>query len=184
MRESKKLAEKHSKPVLAKIYRAYISELIAVFRNNPNSREISIEGDCVWGIFDTPSKADIDTTFSTASQAASLIDILNYKLSKKGISKINIGIGISYGNSLMIKSGYKGSGVNEVTWMGTLVAEAAKLCSYGNRSFSDHEIMVSKVFFYNLNDQNKSLLKYHSTYDCYHGNVIATLMNNWLKQQV
>lgn len=56
-------------------------------------------------------------------------------------------MGASYGSSLYIKAGYKGSGINEVVWLGKLVGEAAKLCSYGNKTWSDKELMVSDVFF-------------------------------------
>ena len=183
MRGSIKLSEKHNNPTLAKIYRSYISELVALFRGNEKIKEISIEGDCVWGVFDTPKKRDIDAVFATGFSASSLVDILNYKYAKRGISQISVGIGAAWGRALMIKAGYKNSGVNEVTWMGILVAEAAKLCSHGNRQYYDNEIMVSKVFYQNLNDNNKKLLSYHAAYDCYHGNVVQTGMNNWLEEQ-
>lgn len=103
MRGSSQLSAKHKNPTLAKIYRSYISELVALFRGNVQVNEISIEGDCVWGIYDTPKKRDIDRVFSTAYCASSLIDILNYKYRQKGISEINVGIGIAYGRALMIK---------------------------------------------------------------------------------
>jgi len=183
MRGSKKLPEKHKNPTLAKIYRTYISELVAILRDNTCIREISIEGDCVWAIYDTPKKVHIDLVFASAYYAASLVDILNYKYSKRNITEISVGIGASYGRALMIKAGYKGSGVNEVTWMGTLVGEAAKLCSHGNRDYSNKEIFVSNVFHDNLNDENKKLLVKHYSLDCYHGNVISIAMNNWLDEQ-
>jgi class 3 adenylate cyclase len=183
MRGSKKLSEKHKNPTLAKIYRSYISELVAILRNDINIKEISIEGDCVWGIFNTPKKVNIDSVFSTAARASSLVDILNYRYAKKKISEISVGIGITYGRALMIKAGYKSSGVNEVTWMGTLVAEAAKLCSNGNREYYDKEVMVSNVFYSNLNEKNQKLLAYSQNRGCYHGWVVNVGMDKWLKEQ-
>ena len=79
----------------------------------------------------------------------------------------------------MIKAGYKGSGVNEVVWMGDVVNEASKLSGYGNNSWNDFEIMVSGDFYYNLNEHNQSLLKYNSNRHCYHGNVICIEMSDW-----
>lgn len=183
MRGSKELSEKLTKPTLAKIYKAYISELVAVFRDERRISEISIEGDCVWGIFDTPDQDDIDSVFSIAATAASLVDVLNYKLEKKSMETVNVGIGMAYGPSLMIKAGYKGSGINDVTWMGTVVSEAAKLCSYGNRNWSDARIMVSDICYQNMNDHNKGLLKWSQSRECYEGNVINTGINDWLKEQ-
>ncbi len=181
IRDSKGLNEKHKRPVLAKIYKTYISELIAVLKGHSKISEIYIEGDSVWGICDTPYKSDIDELFSVGAKASSLIDILNIKYRKKGYSELTVGIGLSYGSSLMIKSGYKGSGINEIVWLGKLVGEAVTLCSYGNKTYNDSEMMVSDVFYNNLNDHNKKLLSKNYNRDCYHGFVINTEMNEWVK---
>ena len=181
IRGSKELNDKHTKPVLAKIYKTYISELVAVLKGHTKVSEIYIEGDCVWGIFDTPYKPDINNLFSVGAEASSLIDILNIKYKKKGYSELTVGIGISYGSSLMIKSGYKGSGINEVVWLGKLVGEAAALCSYGNKTYSDNEMMVSNVFYDNLHESNKKLLSKNYARNCYHGHVINIAMNDWVK---
>ena len=182
IRGSKKLTEKHTRPVQAKIYKSYISELVALLRSNTNVHEIYIEGDCVWGIFNTPNTADIDQVFSTAAQASSLIDTLNIKYKKRGYSELTVGIGLAYGESLCIKAGHKGSGINEVVWLDKLVGEAAQLCSYGNKSFGDKEIMASGLFYQNLNESNKELLSYNSNRVCYHGYVVNTVMDKWVKE--
>lgn len=181
IRGSKDLNDKHTRPVLAKIYKAYISELVAVLKNHSKVNEIYIEGDAVWGVFDTPKKGDIDELFSISAMCSSLIDILNIKYKKKGYSELEVGIGMTYGSSLLIKSGYKGSGINEVVWLGKLVGEAAMLCSYGNRTSSDKEVMVSTVCYNNLKEENQRLLSKNQNRDCYHGSVINTGMNNWVK---
>jgi len=182
IRGSKQLAKDHTRPVQAKIYKAFISELVAVFKGHTKVNEIYIEGDCVWGIFDTPDKSHIDEVFMIAYTSASLVDILNIKLKKKNYSELTVGIGVSYGESLLIKSGYKGSGINEVVWLGKLVGEAAKLCSYGNKIPTQKEIMASELFYKNLKDDNKNLLAYHSSLDCYHGDVVRKDMNEWVKK--
>lgn len=183
IRRSKKLSEKHKKPTLAKIYRTYISELVVVLNGDKNISEVSIEGDCVWGVFNTDLKSKIDSVFSTAARASSLIDILNYKYSKKGYSEIEVGIGLSYGSALFIKAGYRGSGINEVVWLGKIVGETAELCSFGNSTYQDSEMMVSSVFYQNLNDHNKTLLQWNSNRSCYHGHVINVEMNEWLNNE-
>lgn len=182
IRGSKELANKHTRPILAKIYKTYISELVAVLKGHSKISEIYIEGDAVWGVFDTNLTSHIDELFEIGAMASSLVDILNVKYKRRGYSGINIGIGMSYGNSLMIKSGYKGSGINEVVWLGRLVGEAAMLCSYGNKTYDDGRMMVSEVFFSNLNDHNKSLLFYNYNRSCYHGNVINLEMDEWVRK--
>lgn len=182
IRDSKSLNDDHSRPVLAKIYKTYISEIVAVLKGNSCINETYIEGDGVWGIFDTPSKDDIDEVFSTAARVSSIIDILNIKYKKKGYSTISVGIGLAYGRSLYIKAGYKGSGINEVVWLGKLVGEAAELCSYGNKTYNDSELMVSSVFQQNLNDKNQGLLHWNQTRKCYNGNVVNTAMDEWVTE--
>lgn len=182
IRGSKELSETHTRPVLAKIYRAYVSELVAVLKGNTTISEIFIEGDGIWAVFNTVTKVDVNSVFETSAKVASLIDILNIKLDKKGYAKIEVGIGIDDGESLYIKAGYKGSGVNEVVWIGTIVGQTAKLCSHGNRSWADGEVMVSSCVYSSLNDHNKNLLSWSEARQCYHGNIIWIAMNEWVKK--
>lgn len=135
----------------------------------------------VSGIFDAPFKSDIDSIFSTAGRISSLIDIMNYKFNKNDFTEIAIGIDLAYGRALMIKAGYKGSGINEIIWMGDVVNIASKLASYGNKEYSDRELMVSSGFHHNLSDKNKELLEWNRLRDCYHGTVVSTFMDNWYK---
>lgn len=179
IRGSSALPSKYKRPTLAKIYRAYISEAVAIMNGNSKCAEINIVGDSVAGIFNTPSKTDIDEVFGTAARINSLIDILNCRLKARNIDPIRAGIGISYGRALIIKAGYKGSSINDVVWMGDVVNEAAKLCSYGSKNSWDPPIVVSSVFQNNLNDQNKALLSYIYQQGYYTGNVVNTDMKSW-----
>ena len=183
IRGSSDLAEKHKRPTLAKLYRSYISELVAVLTGDLNVSEIYIEGDAVWGVFDTPYQKDVNRLFSTAARASSLIDILNYYYTKNGISQIVVGMGLTYGSALFLKAGYKGSSIYEVVWLGKMVAEASTLSSYGRRDLLDKRMMVSELFHYNLNDHNKALLEWNSTRGCYHGYIVNIEMSEWLKSR-
>ena len=183
VRNSSTLPDRYRRPTLARIYRSYISEVVALLNGNQDCREINIHGDSVWGIFNTRYKSDIDDVFSTAAKISSIIDLINCRLQKSGIEPITVGIGLDYGRALMIKAGYKGSGINDVIWMGDVVNHAAKLCGYGNKTSDDYEFMVSSAFQQNLNDDNKKLLTYNHNRGCYHGNVINTYINNWIEEK-
>ncbi len=182
IRDSSDLPNKHKRPALAKIYRSYISEVVAIMNGNNNCSEIRIEGDCVSGIYNTPKKHQVDGVFHDAYSINSLIKVLNYKFGKRNISAISIGIGIAYGRALMIKSGYRGSGLNEVVWMGDVVNEASNLCGSANKGWSNKEIFVSDCIFSNLNEHNQNLLSKNYDHDCYHGSVINTAMDEWYKE--
>jgi class 3 adenylate cyclase len=181
IRDSSKLIDAHNRPALAKIYRSFISEVIAIMNGNLNCKFINIDGDCVSGVYETLKKVDIDSAFSDAYTISSLIDILNCKLKKKKITEINIGIGMDYGRLLLIKAGFSGSGLNEVAWMGNALNTAAKLCNKANKEHS-YEILVSSVINENLNDHNKKLLSEIPYSDYYGGNVIRTDMNEWVQE--
>jgi class 3 adenylate cyclase len=97
IRGSSQLTDKYYRPTLAKLYRAYISETVALINGNPICAEVSIEGDAVWGVFDTPTKANIDSVFATAFMLNSLVKSLNCRTARYGIAPIVAGIGVSYG---------------------------------------------------------------------------------------
>ena len=183
IRDSSKLPDKHKRPVLARLYRSFVSEMVAVFAGYEKVREVNIVGDCVWAVYNTPYQDDINSVFARAFVANSMVDILNKELEKRGITTIKVGIGMSYGRALMIKAGYEGSGMNDVVYMGDVVNAAAKLAAQGNKTWSDRTLMVSDVFKGNLNDENQALLSWNSTRGCWHGNVIATAIEEWANEQ-
>ena len=113
VRDSSLLPSKYKRPTLAKIYRCFISETVAILNNYNTCEEINIVGDCVSAIFKAVTKEQVLDVFQAAYTTCSLVKTLNYKLCKRNIEKINIGIGISKGRALMIQAGFKGSGIND-----------------------------------------------------------------------
>jgi class 3 adenylate cyclase len=177
IRQSSELPKKHKLPTLAKIYRSYISEVTAVINSDDDCKEVTIAGDSIWAIFDTPLKLQIDNVVSVSAKISSVIDMLNCKFKKKGIDPITVGIGIDYGRALMIKAGFKGSTVNDVVWMGDVVNQASNLCHLGNKSYGDKETMISSAIYSNLNDHHKSLFSYNNLRYCYNGDIINLEMD-------
>lgn len=182
IRGSSQLPEKHTRPKLAKLYRVFLSEIVAVMNGTNICAEVNIVGDCVSGIFNTSSKQEINEVFNTAARISSLIDVMNYKFEKNNIEQIEVGIGLSYGRALMIKAGYNGSSINDLVWMGEVVNEASELASYGNQTHSDKETMVSNIFYGNLNEHNQELLVWNYSRNCYNGNIICIEMNEWYRE--
>lgn len=184
LRGSSKLPERHQSRVLAKIYRSYISEIVAIVNGVSLCKEISIVGDCVSAIFETPYKTDIDNTFSKAAEINSLINTLNYKLKKKSYAEIKAGTGISYGKVLMIKAGYSGSGINDVVYMGEAVNIASKMCAKASKEISS-PLVVTPIFHNNLNEHNKALMSANTPFspEYYHGNIVNIKMEEWLTAQ-
>jgi class 3 adenylate cyclase len=179
IRDSSKLPNIYRRPALAKLYRAFLSEMVAVHNSDGYTREVNIVGDCVWSVHNTPSKTDIDDVFPLAYTANSLVNVLNYKLNKAGYpTPIKVGIGMTYGRALMIKAGYSGSGINDVVYMGDVVNQAAKLASMGSKDGSD-PIVTDLTVYQNLNDHNTKLLTKRPYLDICTGNVIHRGMEEW-----
>lgn len=105
IRGSSELPQKYRRPSLAKLYRSYISEIVAVINGNSFCTEVSIIGDGILGIFESQYKLQIDSVFETAVTINSIIDVLNCKLAKRRIEAVRVGLGMSYGRALMIKAG-------------------------------------------------------------------------------
>ena len=70
LRDSSGLTAKYNRPTLARIYRSYISEMVAVLHLSERCVEVNIAGDGVCGVFDTPFKSHIDSTFETIALGA------------------------------------------------------------------------------------------------------------------
>ena len=180
---SSEMTDSSRRPTLAKIYRSFISECTAILDSDVNCKEINIHGDCVWGVFDKRHPFDIDNVFEKAGQLSSLVDILNYKLCKKGYPEISVGIGIDYGRALMVKAGYKGSGLNDVIWMGDVVNGASHLSNTAGRN-GYSRVIISDVVYRNLKDDYKKLVAETvvNGNKCYHGYIVNIGMDEWLKK--
>ena len=183
IRDSSTMTNEHRRPVLAKIYRSFISEMVALMNSNGKTKEICINGDCVWCVCDIPFKSDIDDVFSLAARICSMVDILNYKLKKKEYSTYEVGVGIDYGRALMIKAGHKNSEINDIVWMGDVVNNACHLCNEANISLFDKRVFLSNVIYDNLNETNQKLCSKDDVRDIYQANIVNIEMNEWLKVQ-
>ena len=179
IRESSSLTDSYNRPKIAKLYRAYISEVVAIINGNEYCSEIKIVGDCVSGIFSTPYPSGIIAVVSSAYMISSLIQTLNCKFSKAGIAPIQVGIGISYGRALMVQAGFQGSKINDIVWMGDVVNEACKLSGLDVPYGQFAHIRVSNTIYNNLDQQNADLFRRDITHDCYQGNIINIKMKEW-----
>lgn len=184
IRDSSGLTSKYTRPVLAKLYRSFISEMVAVLNSSPHVREVSIVGDCVWAVYNTPYKSDVDDVFRVAFVANSLKKLLNAQFTRKGCDPLQFGIGVDDGRALMIKAGYSGSKINDVVYMGDVVNSTAHLAHEAGRSW-EGPIWAGSAFWTKLKDDNKKLIapKYAPGIGTvYVGDVVAVEMDAWLEE--
>ena len=181
IRDSSSLPSTYKRPALARLYRAYISETVAILNGCVKAVEVNIVGDCVWAIYNTPYKSDVDEVFAAIARVNSLMKVLNYKLNKAGYpTPIRVGIGASWGRALMVKAGLSGSGINDVVYMGDVVNHAARLASQGSNGWGVRPIFLSNDIVGNLNDdETRTLCTKDWTNDCYTADVVNIAMNDW-----
>ena len=152
---SSELTQYAYKTGISKIYRCFISECTAIMKSHEKCREISIQGDCVWSVFDLDNPyTELDTLCDIAFEVISMIKRLNAKLRENYLPAIQVGIGMDYGTSLMVQAGYKGSGIKDVVWMGDVVNRASKLSGKAGRD-GLASILISREFWNRLSGMYK-----------------------------
>lgn len=141
---SKLFHERNEK--LARLLRAFTSEIITILNDNSNLKQIGIRGDCVYGIYSTPKQNDIVEIYEIAVTINTFLLMFNNILSNYNYNVIEAGIGLGCDRELIIKAGRKGSGVNDKIWIGDAVVDAANLSTIAKREF-DENIAMNKLFY-------------------------------------
>ena len=172
---------------LARLLRAFTSEVITILQDFVQYNQIGIRGDCVYGIYSTPSNTDIDKVFNIAVYVNTFMKMFNELLSNNGYQQIKVGIGLGCDEELIIKAGRSGTGINDKIWIGKAVVDAANLSSIANRdgykSIAMSEEFYSKIIDWENNEKswfNKTSNSVTKSifYQC---DVIKTKFNKWIK---
>lgn len=183
---------------LARIYRAYISEIIAIANSFKTCKEINIVGDCVSAMFagnNEESESPVIEALQVASMSNAMMNVLNVKYQKKwnNLDEIKAGIGVDLGRALVIKAGFSGSGIEELVYMGDVVNRASKMCGLAYKEYNS-PICVTQEVYENVGkyvanaDTGKTFQDYlkMKTHDnhgiVYTGEFFRSNINNWAKE--
>lgn len=184
---------KENKPeTISRVMRAFCSEIISILQKNENFRQIGIRGDCVYGIFSVTVKKDLEQILSNAILINTFQKMFQRILSNNSMPKFKIGIGLGCSKELVIKVGKKGTGINDLIWIGDAVVDACKLSSQGNID-SFEPIVMSDCFYTNIKNEkansketysNCCLQKYSNKLgeSVWHCNMVTTDFNNWIER--
>lgn len=184
LRDSTSLFTKENKKDVSRVIRSFTSEVLEVLRDKTNLREIGIRGDCVYAIYTTPQKKQIDEIMTSAAYINSLLKMLNQLFYKKNLPEITAGIGISSAQELVVKAGRKGTGLNNKVWIGDAVTKSANFSSLGNKN-GNGPIIISSCTYSNIKDaenhpnwfSKKKDNELGIYYDC---NIIITDFDEWI----
>lgn len=191
VRDSSTLFADEDKEKVSKIIRSFTSEIIEILRNDNNLREIGIRGDCVYGIYTTPQKGDIFELADKTFYINTFMKMLNNLLRERYLPEIQVGVGMSTAQELVIKAGRKDVGINSKVWIGKAVTRASNFSSLGSKN-GNSALVYSNCSYINfinkLQERNpsknvKSWFRYHSDEGdgiYYTANVIKNDFDEWI----
>lgn len=173
---------------LARLLRAFTSEIITIMQDFDNYNQIGIRGDCVYAIYSTPKKKDVNSVFGIATKINTFMTMFNKLLQQEHYSTIGVGIGLGCEEELIIKAGRSGTGINDKIWIGKAVVDASNLSSVANRHGYD-KIAMSSCFHSNIKDYYKSKTDWFSLvsnsdyfddifYEC---NIVNSKFDEWIE---
>lgn len=158
IRNSTELFSNNKKTTTAKVIRSFMSEVVEILRDDPNIREIGIRGDCVYAIYTTSTyKEDLIIARKTFC-VNTFMKMFNKLLEDKNISRLKVGIGVSTDQELVVKTGRKGSGINNLVWIGKAVSYASKFSNIANKN-ENHVIVFSDNFYNSMISELKEANK-------------------------
>ena len=163
IRKSAEYFNNNKADIVARVMRAYIQEIVSLVKENDKDynliRDIGIRGDCVYAIYTTPKKADINYVLNVAAHLYSFNLMFQKVLKNNSFPSFKIGIGLGADKDVVIKTGKPYSDVNEMVWVGKAVVDAAHLSSYGNNEEGILTIVANSCFYDNLTEKNKELFE-------------------------
>lgn len=191
IRNSSALFNNNKQETIARIMRAFTSEVIQILRQNPKCVQIGIRGDCVYGIYSVQTIVDLNNIMLDACYINTFQRMFQIILSRKGWPTFQIGIGLGASKALVIKAGKKGTGINDNIWIGDAVIDAVKLSGEGNKN-NVSTIVMDNCFYNNIKDfaaNSEHLYSFYITnvrpakfkQDIYHCDMVLTDFNNWIK---
>lgn len=192
MRDSSTLCADEDKQKVAKVFRAFSSEIIEILRDSDALREIGIRGDCVYAVYTAPNKQDEYAIADKAVYINTLMEMLNKLLKNHNLPEIKVGIGQSTAQELVVKAGRKGVGINSKIWIGKAVTRACHYANYGNKNGNSalvfaktsYDCFIDKMKEANPNKDVESWFTYHKDEGegaYYTAGLVKTEFNDWIR---
>lgn len=188
IRKSTELFNDNDDTTIAKMIRTFSSEIVEILNGSSLIKEIGIRGDCVYGIYDIVNCQDLKIILSDATNINCLILLLNKLFERKGFPKISVGIGLGLNEDLIIKSGRKGTGINDKIWIGKAVIDACNNANLGSKynggNWFGSVVMSSQ--FYNITEYEEWTklfsLKYYNNKSYYVVSPVFIEFERWVNE--
>lgn len=156
------------------------SEIIEVLNSSAECLKIEINNFTVQALYKGFYKYEFKYVYDDAMRITPLIEILNYKFNKIMGVNLKIGVGIDYGDIYVYNSPDLGT-----VYSGEVFEKSKALAKFGNLSYSDSTLMVSRMFYSNLIDacdRCKEAFQYNQNRNCYQSSWVNTALYDWYKE--
>ena len=117
VRDSISLNHEYPREILSKIYKSFVSEVVAIMNGDMYCQEINLISTSICGIFETSSDDSYASLVDTALRINGIARLINSKID----GDIRVGIGVDYGCALMTKVG------DEIVYAGDVINRAGEL---------------------------------------------------------
>jgi len=177
-----KLTENENKKTIAKYAKIFPMELVKIFEEPDEFiREVRVDKDYVYAIYDTPSKESIYEVLYRTFYINTFNKMITKLLAEKNLEPIEIGIGISTNPEFMVKIANAKHVYNNKIWLGTVLENAKALAEIAYSKIGSL-IAISEATYTNVIDllekQSKDAKKWfdehtHPSGSKYYGATIA-----------
>lgn len=165
------------------VQRIFITEVIKLLNFNKLCMDVSVVGNTIMLIYNTPHKTNFEAIMDRLAMLNSLVNIINLKSKNRGLAKVIIGVGVDYNETLMIQSNPKIT--DSIMWTGecqnrSLDMAYTSINHVENSKYQNNPIRISFSVFNNLStDYQKFFGKTEN--DVYSANFVNVNMNNLVK---
>ncbi|MDO5844906.1 MAG: hypothetical protein Q4Q53_07160 [Methanocorpusculum sp.] len=142
--------------VFSRVYECFITECLNVISANKWCLNVYVASACVWGVYDGDTVEKRDSVVKTAAEVMKIVEFLNESFEAKGYSKVLMGLGIEYGEGLMVNSNYSSCIDDNIVWGGGNTRKAFKLCCLAGKD-NFLPVAVGESFYKELSKDMKKL---------------------------
>ncbi len=149
--ESTKLFQDQDKEDVLKVVRVFTRGILDILTlSGIDYVTCGIRGDEVYCIYPSGQQRDIHDLVYLTTRLSAFIMKLSEEVKKKYGFRFTAGVGLASSEDVVGKAGYKGTGINDLVWIGSGVTSAAYLAKQANRK--NDSVLINKVAYSNAKE--------------------------------
>jgi hypothetical protein len=149
--------------------------ILRIMRSNLNCLDIEVGEDSIYGLFNNPTKSDVDDLVDMVGRISSMKYVLSKKLN---LNELAIKVGISYG-LISLWPCPEAFQTSQYLWSGNALVIAHELAN--QIEVSNYNVKVSDIIYNNMKESYQS---FFVSQDGYCSDVINRPINNWIKEKM